>query len=195
VLVATEGNTATAASANRPAHRLPRTTGALSGLIVIVLGAWGALVPFIGAYFHYAFGSYSAWQFSTNRLVLSVIPGVVAVIGGWLLLTSARRSSGVFGGWLAVAAGIWFAVGPVVSLLWHPAGYPIGHPMGARFPQVLEWLGFFFGIGVIIATLGAFASGRFVSRPRLAEDAAIAAGTAAREVAEPARRPGAARAE
>ena len=80
--------------------RLPRTTGALSGLIVIVLGVWGALIPFIGPYFHYAFGNYDKWHFTTNRLWLDVVPGVVAVIGGWMLFTGSRRKSGVVGGWL-----------------------------------------------------------------------------------------------
>jgi hypothetical protein len=179
---------ATAAPERHPGRRLPRTTGALSGLIIIVLGAWGALIPFVGPYFHYAFGNYSSWHFTGNRLLLDVLPGVVAVLGGFLLLTSSRRASGVLGGWLAVAAGGWFVVGPVLSLLWHNAGNPIGAPTGGPVRQTFEWLGYFFGIGAIIATLGAFATGRFVSRPRLVDDAAIAVGAAADGVVEHRRR-------
>jgi hypothetical protein len=164
--------------------RLPRTTGALSGILIIVLGAWGALVPFIGPYFHYAFGSYSSWHFTTNRLWLCIVPGVVAVIAGLMLLTASRRKSGLLAGWLALAAGVWFAIGPVVSLLWHSAGNPIGVPVGGHERQVLELLGYFYALGVAIAALAAFAMGRFVSRPRVAEEPFVAAGAVAGDAEE-----------
>jgi hypothetical protein len=164
--------------------RLPRTTGALSGILIIVLGVWGALIPFVGPYFHYAFGSYSKWHFTTNRLWLDILPGVLAVIGGFMLLTSSRRSSGIIGGWLAIAAGAWFAIGPTISLWWHAAGNPIGAPVGGHVRQSLELLGYFYGLGVAIAVLAAFATGRFVSRPRLAEEPFVAAGAAVGEVEE-----------
>jgi hypothetical protein len=164
--------------------RLPRTTGALSGILIIVLGVWGALIPFIGPYFHYAFGSYSAWHYTTNRLWLDILPGVVAVVAGLLLLSSAKRFSGVFAGWLGIAAGAWFAIGPAVSLWWHGAGDPIGVPTGGHFRQSIELLGYFYALGVAIAALAAFAMGRFVSRPRLAEEPFVAAGAVAGEVEE-----------
>ena len=160
-------------------RRVPRTTGALSGLLVIVLGVWGGLIPFIGPYFHYAFGGYKTWHYTSERLWLCIIPGVVAVIGGLMLLRSSRRSSGLLGGWLALAAGAWFAIGPTISLLWHHAGDPIGAPMGGYTRQTLEWLGYFTGLGVVIAALSAFAMGRYFSRPRVVEEAAVAEDEAA----------------
>lgn len=162
--------------------RLPRSTGLLSGVIVIVLGVWGALIPFVGPYFHYAFGSYHTWHYTTNRLWLEIVPGAVAAIGGWMLFTGSRRKSGVTGGWLAIAAGAWFAIGPAVSLWWHAAGNPIGAPMGGHIRQMLEWIGYFTGLGVAIVGFAAFAMGRFVSRPRVAEEPFVAAGAAAGEV-------------
>jgi hypothetical protein len=164
--------------------RLPRTTGLLSGLIVIVLGIWGALIPFIGPYFHYAFGNFDKWHFTSNRLWLDVVPGVVAVIGGWMLFTGSRRKSGIIGGWLAIAAGVWFAIGPAVSLWWHAAGNPIGAPIGGHFRQSIELIGYFYGLGVAIVGFAAFAMGRFVSRPRVAEEPFVAAGAVAGEVEE-----------
>jgi hypothetical protein len=164
--------------------RLPRTTGALSGVLIIVLGAWGALIPFIGPYFHYAFGSYATWHYTPNRLWLDILPGVVAVIGGFMLLRSAHRSTGVIGGWMAIAAGVWFAIGPTVSLWWHAAGNPIGAPVGGHVRQGLELLGYFYLLGVAIATLAAFATGRFVSRPRIAEEPFVATGAVAGEAEE-----------
>jgi hypothetical protein len=156
----------------------------MSGIAIIVFGLWGALVPFIGPYFHYAFGSYNTWHYTANRLWLDIAPGVVAVIGGLMLLKSSRRSSGLLGGWLAVAAGAWFAIGPVVSLWWHAAGNPIGAPMGGHVRQALELLGYFYALGVAITSLAAFAMGRFLSRPRVAEEPFVAAGAATGEAAE-----------
>lgn len=179
----TETRTAPAAATDRP-MRLPRTTGLLSGLVVIVLGVWGALIPLIGPYFHYAFGNYDKWHFTTNRLWLDIVPGAVAVIGGWMLFTGSRRKSGIVGGWLAIAAGVWFAIGPSVSLWWHAAGNPIGAPVGGHIRQSLEWIGYFTGLGVAITGFAAFAMGRYVSRPRLAEEPFVAAGAAAGEVEE-----------
>ena len=49
-----------------------------------------------------------------------------------MLLRSAHRTSGLLGGWLALAAGAWFAIGPSISLLWHSSGNPIGAPMGGH---------------------------------------------------------------
>src|ERR1700733_11399482 len=198
--------TGTHPTSHTEARRLPRTTGALSGLLVILLGLWGALVPFFGPYFHYAFGSYQTWHYTSERLWLCIIPGAVAVVGGLMLLRSAHRTSGLLGGWLALAAGAWFAIGPAISLLWHSAGDPIGAPMGGHTRQAIEWLGYFSGLGVLIAGLAAFAMGRYYSGPRvvvegaggavaaLADEAAVArheragaegpvAGTAAEPVA------------
>jgi hypothetical protein len=155
-------------------RRLPRSTGALSGALVILLGIWGGLIPFVGPYFHYAFGSYRTWHYTSARLWLCIVPGAVAVIGGLMLLRSSRRSSGLLGGWLGIAAGAWFAIGPSISLLWHHAGNPIGAPMGGHTRQAIEWLGYFSGLGVLIAALSAFAMGRYFSRPRLVEEAAVA---------------------
>ena len=164
--------------------RLPRTTGALAGFLVVLLGIWGGLIPFVGPYFHYAFGNYDKWHYTTNRLWLDILPGALAVLGGLMLLGSSRRASGVVGGWLAIAAGAWFAIGPTVSLLWHKSGHPIGAPTGGHIRQAVELLGYFDGLRVLIVALAAFATARFVSRPRVAEEPFVAAGAVAGEVAE-----------
>jgi hypothetical protein len=177
----TPGSRSTSAAGVR---RLPRTTGAFSALAIIALGAWAALIPFIGPYFHYGFGPNHAWHYSTGRLWLDILPGVAAVVGGLMLLRSAHRVSGLVAGWLAVAAGAWLVVGPSLSLLWHHAGNPIGAPIGGYFRHAVEEIGFFTGPGLLIAVLAAFAMGRFVSRPHLAVEAAGAAGIAAADAGE-----------
>jgi hypothetical protein len=169
---------------NRGPARLARSTGALSGVMVIVLGAWGAAIPFVGPYFGYGFGSHAAWHYSANRLWLDIIPGAVAVVAGLLMAGAATRRAGVLAGWLGLAAGAWFAVGPAVSLTWHGAGNPIGVPLGGNLRSAFESIGFFYGLGALIVALVAFASGRFASRPALEPvDAFVAAPASAGEPA------------
>jgi hypothetical protein len=140
---------------------VPRTRGLLAGLIILVLGVWGGIVPFIGPYFHYQFINHQAWHWTTGRLWLDVIPGAVAVIAGLELMRTGNRVSGVFAGWLAAAAGTWFIVGQTVSTLWNHGVSQAGRPLGGTFLRMLEQLGYFYALGAAILFLGAVALGRF----------------------------------
>ena len=160
---------------NRGPARLARSTGAVSGVLVMVLGAWGALIPFVGPYFGYGFGTHAAWHYSANRLWLDILPGAVAVAAGVLMAGAATRRAGVLSGWLGLAAGAWFVVGPAVSLTWHAGGNPIGAPLGGDVRSTFEFVGFYYGLGALIVALVAFASGRFASRPALEPFEAFAA--------------------
>jgi hypothetical protein len=135
----------------------------LSGLLLMLLGIWGALIPFIGPYFHYAYTPDSAWTWTSGRLWLEVLPGAAAFVAGFLLTTTAHRAVGVFAGWLGSVAGAWFVLGPTFSRLWHGAG-DTGSPVGGTTRQVLEQIGFFSGLGVVILFLAAQALGRFTVR-------------------------------
>jgi hypothetical protein len=161
----------------------------LSGAVIVVLGVWGGLIPFIGPYFHYAFGGFQSWHFTSQRLWLDIVPGAVAVIGGLMPMSATTRVGGLTAAWVAMAAGAWFAIGPAVSLLWHHTIYAIGAPMGGDFRQMLEWVGYFSGLGVVIVGFAAFAMGRYFSRPRVVEEpAVVAADAAAVETDRPRRR-------
>jgi hypothetical protein len=164
--------------------RLARSTGAVSGLLVVMLGVWGALIPFVGPYFDYSFGSNATWHYSANRFWLNILPGAVAVLAGLLLLRATTRRAGAFGGWLGLLAGAWFVVGPAVSLTWEHVPGPIGSPLGGGTRQMLELVGYFYGLGAVVIALVAFASGRFVSRPQLTDDDSAGLGRTA-VVAEP----------
>ena len=153
--------------------RIARSTGVVSGLLVVLLGVWGALIPFVGPYFDYSFGSNTTWHYTADRLWLNILPGAVAVLAGLLLLRATTRRAGAFGGWLGLLAGAWFVVGPAVSLTWEHARGPIGPPLGGDTRQMLELIGYFYGLGAVVIALVAFASGRFVSRPQLADDGGV----------------------
>jgi hypothetical protein len=156
---------------------MARSTGMASGLLVMVLGIWGALIPFVGPYFDYSFGINTTWHFTTDRLWLNILPGALAVIAGLLLLRAATRAAGILAGWLGVSAGAWFVVGPAVSMTWESGTGPIGRPLFGPTRQMLELVGYFYGLGALIVALAAFSIGRFVSRPRLAEQDAISRAT------------------
>lgn len=101
-------STVTGTPRTPPVHRteplrLPRTTGAVSGLLILLLGVWGGPIPFVGPYFHYAFGGFKTWHFTDQRLWLNIVPGVAAVIGGLMLMRAATRVGGLTAGWVAVA--------------------------------------------------------------------------------------------
>ena len=106
---------------------MPRSRGAVSGLLLIILGVWGALIPFIGPYFHFAYTPDQVWAWSTARAWLEVFPGVTTAVGGFLVLVSGNRATAMFGGWLAVIAGAWFVVGRTLAPLLRLGD--IGHPI------------------------------------------------------------------
>jgi hypothetical protein len=86
------------AMTNREAARPPgrlwirRTRGAGSGILLVFLGAWGALIPFIGLYFSLTFTPDGAWTWSAGRGWLEVLPGAAA-LGGLLLQGSGNRAT------------------------------------------------------------------------------------------------------
>jgi hypothetical protein len=140
--------------------RVRRSRGALSGSLLVLLGIWGALIPFIGPYFHYAYTPDKAWQATTGRWWLDVLPGAVTLACGLVVLLSRFRPLVVFGSWLAALAGAWFAVGDLIAGHW--AGLPVpGTPVGGAARSALEQLGFFTGLGVVIVFVAALALGRF----------------------------------
>jgi hypothetical protein len=144
--------------------RVPRTRGAVSGAIIALLGAWGGLIPFIGPAFGYSIGPDDAWHWTTGRLWLSVLPGVVAVLGGLMLMLSARRPTASLGALLGVLAGAWFVVGPTVSRLWNHGVSQAGVAHGSDTLQVFEQLGYFLALGVLIVYFAAAALGRLSVR-------------------------------
>ena len=133
----------------------------LSGLVLILLGAWGALVPFVGPYFHYAYTPDKAWIYTTGRLWLEILPGAATVLGGLIVLISASRPLAHFGAWLAALGGAWFALGSVIGPTWSGMNMNPGTPVGGPVDRALEQIGFFTGLGVVIVLVAGMALGRF----------------------------------
>jgi len=152
--------------------------------VIALLGLWGALIPFIGPSFDYAIGSTSSWDWSAGRFWLSVLPGVVAIVGGLLLMMSANRPTASLGAMMGVAAGAWFVVGPTVSRWWNDGVSQAGTPHGSTTTQVLAELGWFLALGALILYFAATALGRLSVRS--VRDVELAEETAAARAATPA---------
>jgi hypothetical protein len=142
--------------------RVRRSQGALSGACLVLLGLWGALIPFVGPYFHYAYTPTPdrAWAVTAGRMWLEVLPGAVTLVSGGLMIISRFRVLVLLGAWLAALAGAWFAVGNLVAARW-PTLPAAGQPAGPGIARLLaEQLGFFTGLGVVIVFIAALALGR-----------------------------------
>src|SRR6516225_5546319 len=144
--------------------QMRRSRGAASGFLLVLLGAWGALIPFIGPYFHYAYTPDTAWTYSTARLWLEILPGAAVFLGGILLIVATGRHIALFGAVLAAAAGAWFTLGPILSPLWNDHVTMGGSPASATvFMRIMEQLGFFSGLGLVSVFIAGAACGRILS--------------------------------
>jgi hypothetical protein len=149
--------------------RIPRSRGGVSGVLLILLGAWGGLAPFVGPYFRFAYTPDKAWAYTSGRLWLSVVPGAAALLGGLLVVAASHRAVGCFGAFIAAAGGAWFVVGvPVIGLAVKNGSISPGLPLTGTLGSLsattrvfLEQFAFFTGLGVLILFFGALALGRF----------------------------------
>src|SRR5215472_16419375 len=89
--------------------RISRSRGGICGGLLILLGLWGGLAPFVGPYFHFGFTPDKAWGYNTGRLYLSAVPGTAAVLGG---------------GWLIAGSGVTTNLLKITSI---KAGTPLSH--------------------------------------------------------------------
>ncbi|OBI21878.1 hypothetical protein A5712_14060 [Mycobacterium sp. E2327] len=148
---------------------MPRSRGAISGLILVLLGAWGALIPFVGPHFNFAYTPDRDWAWTTARGWLEVLPGAATVVGGLLLIVAGNRIAAMLGGWLAVLSGAWFVVGGQIAPLLGigSAGDPIAATERKR--AALE-VSYFSGLGALIIFVGGVVLAR--TAVRLARDVA-----------------------
>ena len=138
--------------------RMRRTRGSVTAVGLVLLGVWGAIIPFIGPYFDYAYSPNNTWTMISGRLFLEVIPGAVTFFAGLALLATANRLTATVAGWVAVACGAWFVIGPLLAPLWQ-ADF-VGTPVGGTLSVSVEQIGMFYGLGAAIILLASFAVGR-----------------------------------
>ena len=135
--------------------------------MLIALGAWGAIVPFVGPEFGYPFPAGSdreSWDWTASTWQLSLLPGIAAAYGGLILvgLLGTVRFAPALGALIALAAGAWFVLGAEFSRLWTS---PPPDGTGSDWMVIATNVGYHEGLGLAISVLAAFALGLLALLP------------------------------
>jgi hypothetical protein len=134
-----------------------------AGLLTVLIGAWGAIVAFVGPLFSFSADGSSAWTWNLAHGVLYLLPGAVACVAGLSIMAAAlspRRTFLRIGGFVAALCGAWFIVG---SFAW-PVLEGVTIFKGASpLREFAYWIGYALGTGGLLLALGAF----IVGRPRM----------------------------
>lgn len=149
-----------------PQGRIPRSRGGICGVLMILLGLWGGLGPFVGPYFHFGYGRDKPWTYDSGHLYYSIIPGAAVLLGGLLVLATRNRGAGIAGGLLAALGGAWFVTGSgfLTYVVRRPiiAGGPIAGTSGTSALRLyLETTALFSWLGIVILVVAGLAVGRF----------------------------------
>jgi hypothetical protein len=139
------------------------------GFLIALLGAWVIAAALVGPLFNFGFFNDETWNFSTAQWETQLIPGIVAIVGGFMLMTPSR-GGGALGALLAFAAGAWLILSPTLYPLWSSGTI---HPYGTEGMQALRWLGHYYGPGGLILYFAGYAHGLF-SRRTVVQDTTVA---------------------
>ena len=131
-------------------------TARLLGVMLILLGAWGGIVAYVGPLFGYRMNPFSAWQWTDANWELHAAPGGAVVLGGLLLLVATPRALARLGAMLALLGGIWFVVGPLFASMWLGASSE-SQVASTTLSQAARPLGYHYGTGMLIVAVAAYA--------------------------------------
>ncbi|MGH9063202.1 MAG: hypothetical protein ACRD0L_04380 [Acidimicrobiales bacterium] len=148
------------------------------GLLAVVDGAWGGIVPYVGPLFGYRSNGSGAWTWTLAHALLYLVPGAVAVAAGLFLLGLMPRAGigrGRLGagtaGLVLLACGAWFVVGPAVWPVFY-AFPPVFGSTGSHLAAFVNQIGYNLGPGLILAALAGMAM-KATRRERPVEVAAV----------------------
>lgn len=139
----------------------------LLGVLLVLLGAWGGIVAYVGPRFGYRMSPGAAWQWTTAHWELHAAPGAAVVVGGLLVTMAAPRLLARLGAMLALLAGFWFVVGPLFSSLWLGTGGET-QLASSSLNQAARPLGYHYGTGALIIAVAAYAWGACRTYTRMA---------------------------
>jgi hypothetical protein len=129
------------------------------GLLAALLGAWAAIVGFVGPEFGYQVTNNASWQWTTANWLLHLIPGAVAFVAGLAVMalagatTFGKRSLLRLAALVVVAAGAWLVIGPA---LWPTFESGSAYALGVNAQtSFTNQIGANLGPGLLLVALGA----------------------------------------
>ena len=133
------------------------------GLLTLLVGAWAGIVPFVGPLFGYNATGTPAWTWNLEHALVWLVPGAVAVVFGMTMLalapmarTGMSRLGPTWEGFIVACCGSWLVISP---LAWRVLeGVPSIRPAGTT-TELVYWIGYDLGPGVVLAVLGGMAMG------------------------------------
>jgi hypothetical protein len=143
------------------------------GFLTVLFAAWGGICVFVGPLFGYTPTSSQAWQWTMQNWLLHLVPGAVGVLAGLMMLglmsaRGARRGGVELAALLAMAAGIWFVIGPATWPMFESSA-PYAQASSANM-DFLNQLGANLGPGLLLAILGGMAFKAGIAKPRVMLD-------------------------
>ncbi len=147
------------------------------GLLTLLVGAWAGIIPFVGPLFGFNATGTPAWTWSLEHALVWLVPGAVAVVFGMTMLalapmarTGMSRIGPMWEGFIVACCGSWLVISPVAWRVLE--GARSIRPAGTT-TELVYWIGYDLGPGVLLAVLGGMAMGiamltrreRSVSRP------------------------------
>lgn len=154
--------TRTAAAEPVAARVYERPVGtALTGLLAVIVGAWGAVAGYIGPYFGFRPVHAQVWVGSWQNGLLHLAPGAVAAAAGLMLLAMGPARRSVRGGafllpaLLLLAAGAWFVIGPVAWPTFHSGA--AFNPAASATRNLLNVACASYAPGLVLVMLGGMA--------------------------------------
>lgn len=134
------------------------------GLLTLLIGAWGGIVPFIGPIIGANADGTMSWYWSAAHAWLWLVPGAVACVASAIMVGTMPRAKvglgrrGAIGaGALAVLCGAWFVIGPEAwPVLVRSAGVFVPAP---PLTSLTREIGYSYGPGVLLVLFGATAMG------------------------------------
>jgi len=163
------------ASTPRFVSPAPSARMGVPAVLMLLIGAWGGVIPFVGPTFGFNADGSPSWTWNLMHALLWVAPGAVACLGAVAslgLISRFARGRGHVGaagaGLLVVLAGAWFVIGPVAwPVLQHSGGVFVP---ASPLRELAYEVGYSLGPGVVLTLLGGTALGWAFRGRRVAEE-------------------------
>lgn len=157
------------------------------GLLTLLLGAWAAIVPFVGPLFGFGATRTGAWVWNLPHALLWLAPGAVAAVLGLMMMSRAplarrglARLGHAWAGLIVACCGAWLAIGPFA---WRIIKGNVPIKTAGPYHELLYWAGYSIGPGVLLGLLGGAALGIAMVTHRAAAEEAVSTTVARDQVA------------